>query len=601
VAVDCLTGESRQVQQLPFEIGAGEGVDFKLHRQGVAERHCTINQVEDHGLCLIKQEPNLPLVVDGEPIEFCPLLPDTDYAVKVGAHFLALRGGRKVDQWLRGLDCTQWTLHDTVNSLMDGPMGLEELCQLAKEQQRDPQSLVQPMGLTKSFFLHDAYEVVASLKAAAAAAEPHFLADAQSSTLGREEKMFTCPVCWIKFDAGDIMYLAMHESLRGDPVLGEDAAQRFMATRFNDQGQALDALGLPCTEIACPHCRRVLPPGFTEMPHHIISIVGDQSAGKSYYLTVLLKMLPNSLYNQFSVVFQDADPAGNAMINEMKQALFGAQTPEGARLVKTQLEGGMYVRLPRYGRIVALPKPFVFSVASATNQEHRCSLIFYDNAGEHFQPGRDSADSPGAQHVASSSGIVFLFDPFNNPDFRREIADRGDPQLEKPVMDQQSVILSEMKVRIAKLLKLRLIEQIDTPLAVLIGKCDAWVHLLGPNALRNPIVDGRLDLEVLANNSAQLRQLMKRICPSIVANAESISRRVLLFPVSSFGHAPVRLAPGDFVPDPMQLKPFQVEMPMLWILSCVEPGLVPVQAGVSPEDGENEGSDYRSPQSGLSG
>jgi hypothetical protein len=598
VVVDCLTGESHEVEQLPFEIGAGEGVDFKLSGQGVAERHCAIDQVADYGLCLVKREPNLPLVVDGEPIEFCPLVPDTDYAVKVGAHFLALWGGRKVEQWLRGLDCTQWTLHDKANNLVDGPMGLEELCQFARNQQRHPQTLVQPMGLSKCFFLHDAYEVVASLRAAA---EPYFLAEAQSRGLGKEEKPLTCPVCWIKFDAGDIMHLATHDSLRGDPVLGEDAAQRFTATRFNDEGQALDALGLPCTEMACPHCRRVLPPGFIEMTHHIISIVGDQSAGKSYYLSVLLKMLPNSLYNQFSVVFQDADPAGNAMVNEMRQTLFGAQTPESARLVKTQLEGSMYVRLPRYGRIVALPKPFVFSVASARNPEHRCSLIFYDNAGEHFQPGRDSADSPGAQHVASSSGIIFLFDPFNSPDFRLEISDRGDPQLERPVLDQQSVILSEMKVRIAKLLKLRLIDQINTPLAVLIGKCDAWLHLLDPNALRNPVVDGRLDLEVLANNSAQLRQFMKRICPSIVANAESISRRVLFFPVSSFGHAPVRLGPGDFVPDPRQLKPYQVETPILWFLSCVEPALVPVQAGLSPKSEAGEGTDGTNPHSGQSG
>ena len=62
---------------------------------------------------------------------------------------------------------------------------------------------------------------------------------------------------------------------------------------------------------------------------------------------------------------------------------------------------------------------------------------------------------------------MFLFDPFNNPDFRHEISDRGDPQLEKPVLDQQSVILSEMKVRIAKLLKLELKDKIDTVLKTL--------------------------------------------------------------------------------------------------------------------------------------
>jgi len=574
VAVDCLTGEARMVEQLPFEIGAGEGVDLKLHAPGVAERHCSINQVKGHGLCLIKQEPSLPLLVDGQPIEFCPLAPETDYAVKVGAHFLALRGGRNLEEWLKGLDCTQWTLHDTASQRVDGPMGLAELCRFAREQQRHPQTLVQPAGLSKGFFLQDAWEVMAGVEAAART-DP--AAEVLSTIADGEPRLLTCPVCWLKFDLGEIMHLATHDSLRGDPVLGEDAPQRFLATRFNDRGQALDALGLPCTEIACPHCRRALPPGFTEMPHHIFSIVGDQSAGKSYYLSVLMKMLPISLYDNFSVVFQDADPAGNASLNEMKQTLFGAQSPEGARLAKTQLEGGMYVRLPRYGRLVALPKPFVYTAASSQNPARRCALIFYDNAGEHFQPGRDSAESPGAQHVASSAGIVFLFDPFNSPDFRREISDRADPQLEKPAFDQQGVILSEMKVRIAKLLNLELTQQIDTPMAVVIGKCDAWIHLLGGDVLRAPVNGGLLQWDALAHNSHLVRQLMKRICPQIVANAESISRRVLFFPVSSFGHAPVKLGPGDFVPDPQQLRPFHVEVPMVWLLSCMEPGLVPSQ------------------------
>ncbi|MFR6032928.1 MAG: hypothetical protein ACLUKN_06930 [Bacilli bacterium] len=30
----------------------------------------------------------------------------------------------------------------------------------------------------------------------------------------------TCPLCWLKFDIGDAMSIAVHESLRGDPVLG---------------------------------------------------------------------------------------------------------------------------------------------------------------------------------------------------------------------------------------------------------------------------------------------------------------------------------------------------------------------------------------------
>jgi hypothetical protein len=377
-----------------------------------------------------------------------------------------------------------------------------------------------------------------------------------------------CPVCWLEFDAGDIMHIAVHDSLRGDPVLGEDAPQRFLATRFNDLGQALDAFGLPCTEIACPHCRRVLPPSVLEGPQHILSIVGDQSAGKSYYLTVLIKTLPATLFSHYDVIFQDADPTGNAPLNEMKKTLFSARTPDEARLAKTQLEGAMYERLPRYGRIVALPKPFIFTMESKHRPEGRCSVIFYDNAGEHFQPGRDSADSPGAQHVASSAGIFFLFDPFNHPDFRKRIK-TSDPQLENPIVDQQEVILAEMKARIRKLRRLPGMERIEQPLALLVGKSDAWLHLLGPKPLLNPLANRTLDQKAIDENSERIRKLLLEICPTIVANAESISNNLRYFPVSSFGHPPVRIPSGDVVPDPKNIDPFMVDVPPLWILSQI--------------------------------
>ena len=72
----------------------------------------------------------------------------------------------------------------------------------------------------------------------------------------------------------------------------------------------------------------------------------------------------------------------------------------------------MYERLPRQGRMVALPRPFVYTVTPKDRTEEQCAVIFYDNAGEHFQPGVNVIEQPGAQHVASAAGIMFLFDPF---------------------------------------------------------------------------------------------------------------------------------------------------------------------------------------------
>ena len=101
----------------------------------------------------------------------------------------------------------------------------------------------------------------------------------------------------------------------------------------------------------------------------------------------------------------------------MKIQLFSASTPQEAVLAKTELEGAMYETLPRLGRQVRLPKPFIFNLSHAGDASQDFSVVFYDNAGEHFEPTRNSADSPGAQHIAAASGIFFLFDPLHNTEF----------------------------------------------------------------------------------------------------------------------------------------------------------------------------------------
>jgi len=388
------------------------------------------------------------------------------------------------------------------------------------------------------------------------------------------EGEFTCPVCWLRFDTGDVMHIAVHDSLRGDPILGEDAQQRFLATRFNNAGQALDAMGIPSSEIACPHCRRKLPPGFLAMPHHIISLVGDQSAGKSYFLSVLTKVFPATLYKDFGIVFQDSDPTGNAPVNDMRKALFGAQTPAQAKLAKTVFEGAMYERLPRQGRMVALPHPFVYTLTPEDKTREQCALIFYDNAGEHFQPGVNIVEQPGAQHVASAAGILYLFDPFNSPEFRRAIRETKDPQMEKPIVDQQDIILAEMRARIQVIRNLRPGEPINTPVAFILGKSDVWLQLLNGKPLREPLHNGKLDLTAVEENSRVIRDLLHSLCPAVVANAEALSTNVMFFHASSFGHTPLKIGPNEYVPDPAKLHPVQVEVPLLWILSQISPALI---------------------------
>lgn len=379
----------------------------------------------------------------------------------------------------------------------------------------------------------------------------------------------TCPLCWLKFDVGDAMSIAVHESLRGDPILGSDEMLRFLPTSFNEDGVPLDPAGMPAPDVACPHCRRRLPPGYLELDNRIFSIVGAPSAGKSYYLSVLIKELQGSLYRNFGITLKDLDPSGNVLLTQMKNRLFSAKRPEDAILAKTALEGAMYERYPRFGKIVALPKPFTYSLSEDGKPE--TSIIFYDNAGEHFEPGLDIEESPGAMHVASSSAIFFLFDPVSNRNFKRLIGQHPDPQLNiGGRIDQQDTILSEMEVRIKRILSVEPSKRIDTPIAIILGKCDIWRNILKEN-LENPIKDGYLDLSIVDSNSEKLRRFMLSIDPSIPSGAQTISSNVRFFALSALGHSPEMLTLGEcagkIAPIPEKLNPIDVDIPTIWALS----------------------------------
>jgi len=379
------------------------------------------------------------------------------------------------------------------------------------------------------------------------------------------------------------MNIAVHADLRGDPILGDEQMLRYYATRFNDRHQALDAMGLAAPDCACPHCRRRLPPGFLDQPHHIFSIVGAPSSGKSYYLSVLVKLMQASLFKKFSATFRDAAPDDNAVLNDMRNHLFSASKPEDAYLAKTELEGALYETLPRQGRQVKLPKPFTYHISSRKAPDDGFSVVFYDNAGEHFEPGTNTADSPGAQHISVASGIFFLFDPLYSPDFRARIKSTEDPQLLQQRNDQQDVILSESEVRIKQILGLTTAERVATPMAIIVGKSDAWISLLGSEPLL-PLF-GEQDGENIVltsnieKNSDRIRDFLLEVSPAIVANAEEISSNVRFFASSPLGHPPIEFVDSggatQIGPDPEKLDPQRVEDATIWVLTQIAPGIFP--------------------------
>ena len=599
--VNCLSGEYKQGQSSPFVIGSGAESDMVLNDDSILDQHCVIEKTKK-GIQLRSIQPEHPdggVVLDGNPTTLVQLKARTEHSIQVGKSFLIIvttmsPKKENIQMWGSNIKNGGWIINKSNKAAATRPLQINEVFDARDSMGLDPDSTPVFKGSSEvGFYLRQLMVLEPEREApsiddviesdnepvADRVVDEEIENPSMTRYIDSDNGEFTCPICWLKFDRGDVMHVAVHDSLFGDPLLGEEQMKRFHATRFNDRGQALDECGIPCTEIACPHCRRTLAPGFFDEPHKIFSIVGAPQSGKSYYLTVLIKLLQTTLFRDFGVVFRDADPSGNAPINEMKAHLFSAQNPAQAFLTKTQLEGSMYERLPRYDRMVTLPKPFIYSLSGAESDDENCSIVFYDIAGEHFQPGQDSTSSPGAQHIASSDAIFFLFDPTINPDFRRSISDSEDPQFKSQVSDQQDIILAETEVRIKKLLGLDRREKVQTPLAIIIGKCDSWIDKIGSENLKNPIVNGTLDVGAVEANSQLVRNLMEEHCPYVIANAERISSDVCYFAASAFGHTPVTFEDDKGVsrigPDPQKINPMYVEIPTLWALSRVRPGLVP--------------------------
>ncbi len=572
------TGDVFPVEKFPFEIGSGDGADLKLQDADLLSVHCSIENGATNGMTLQCAAGVPGIIVNAKPVQSEALAPDKDYLIMLGKATLAIRGGKGVEDWLSVLNPARWKVHNLTTGQSDGPFSIPAIIEGVRKKTHSLDELVHLEGMETGLRVQQLLEGMKISMEQSPPPPPESSGGAipEHREIAPDKGDLTCPVCWLRFDPEDIMHVATHPELLGDFVLGEDAPTRFYAVRFDEHNRALDPKGSPCTDMACPHCRRELPFDFISCPSRIISIVGNAQSGKSYYLAVLSKLLPDFLFRHMNAVFQDANPVGNSQLHTLRNTLFGASSPNDAAIEKTKLEAGMYQDCLRYERKVRMPFPFIYNL-SREGCPDRSAVVFYDNAGEHFQPGIDINLRPGAEHVSHAVGILFMFDPFHSPEFRELMRDQGDPQLNNPVIDEHDVILSEMKVRVQKLRNLPGHEKVTTPLAVVLGKSDGWIHAL-PTPIRTDLnADGRLNQLAVDENSATLRQFLMEKSPGVVANAESFSNSVKYFAVSSFGHVPVAVQTKTGftqAPDPARLKPYMTEAPVLWILSHATPYLV---------------------------
>lgn len=564
IIFDPNSGQGVPLERFPFLVGGGMAADLRMMEPGLPEIAAELQPSGSH-LLLTPRGASLAQA-DGTPhAGAMKLAAGSDHGVLLQGQPLLLLSTRDAAR-MEACRPVRWTLAGEGTGADSGPQF--STSDLRRHFQQNPGReagrLYRVNGVSPCFNL-DAWAAAEDQAAKAAAADP---VESFTGIKGR------CPQCWMTFRPGEVMAIACHEDLRGDPVLGPTAMRRFLPRTFDEQGFPTDEMGCTCRDLACPHCRHQLPLDLFRLPFHIVSLVGIQRSGKSYYLAILARILSQILARDFKVRWEDLDPSGNIPLNDLRNRLFAAPDAESAALEKTALGGVMYNEVHRSGRVVAMPRPFTYRVTHPSGPQ--AAFVFYDNAGEHFMPGIAVEESPGALHVTEASAILFLFDPLVSTEFRKHLKPGSDPQLElHDVPDIQDIVLDELRVRFARARGHAARDNLALPFGVIVGKCDAWIQLLGGwEALRPVVRQGRLDREALAHNSALTRRVLQEHCPEITARLDALSAETMYFPVSSFGHTPIRTSRG-VAPDPKRLQPWLAEAPVLWVLDQLTPGLIP--------------------------
>ncbi len=437
--------------------------------------------------------------------------------------------------------------------------------------------------------------------------EPDFsLASDSAPELAPGERCVVCPHCWYRFALGKILFVSRHHTLLGDPVLGPEYQQRFLPERYNALGHAIDARGMECTTLACPRCHLEIPDALIDADSLFFSIVGAPASGKSYYLTSLIWRLRQVLPQQFDYNFTDADATANAVINRYEQLLFLDYRSSQVALPKTALHGNDFTSQVRLnGTNIELPLPFTFTLTPLPSHPDfgtnpalgQCNLVFYDNAGEHFEPGRDALTGMATQHLNRSSGIVFLFDPLKDARMVTH-CNPADPQISRlPQSRNQIALLNEMIARVRKFQGLKTMEKYHHPLVVVIPKYDVWrddfeLDLEGIDYLYYSSRTMRYSFDVgsVLNVSYNLRRHLLRISPEIVSTAEAFAETVYFVPVSALGELPGFDEQQSMITvQPGHVKPIWAEVPLLILLW--EAGILPGVDGVSGK--AEEVTEYR--------
>lgn len=307
---------------------------------------------------------------------------------------------------------------------------------------------------------------------------------------------------------------------------------------------------------ACPVCRTPLPANFADSRSPLIGMVGGKDAGKTVYTTVLAHELRHNIRRRFAAdIWFAGDQQGGPgsvsdWLKDYEQSLFDKKTLfEATAGARDGLKVPLVLQWRQPGRNLI------------GRETHRTTtLSFYDAAGEDMT----SQEFVNAQaYLASADGLIVLLDPFKLPGAHNRITV---PESSRQDAEPPFNVLT----RITELLRtshgISAQRKIDTPIAVVFSKIDAFFRMLGDGhpLLRQPDTGPFYNEANGRDTDEHLRALLTDLgADDIDTHLRSHYKKFRYFAVSSLGAEP------DYVLktiNPGGVLPFRVDEPLLWLL-----------------------------------
>ncbi|MFG2986642.1 hypothetical protein ACGFYQ_36280 [Streptomyces sp. NPDC048258] len=389
-------------------------------------------------------------------------------------------------------------------------------------------------------------------------------------------KRLACPYCYESFAPREIRFRCNSRlsrtgkqcQRRRDQVLD----QRMGPRRSHDLGPDFAADGRKPTAVCpdcdgtttyriCPVCHSELPVQFGMVDNRLIALVGPKASGKTVYMTVLLHEVRNRVGEAYGAALMGLDDSTmRRYSSDYEDRLYrDNQMFPGTQTASTTLN-----------RVD--PLVFRFGMRRRTllgERPQHTVLSFFDTAGEDFS-SRESVEL-NTRYLTGADGIVLLLDPLQMPG-ARDNALPGTPLPGTEGLDTPINVLSRVTSMLLAPRAGRSAQKIDTPIAVVFSKMDAFWHLLDAGS---PLRDyapprGRFDVGDSLSVHEEVRRLLKDWDGVPIDHLlDNHYGRYRYFGVSALGRNPT----PDARVAPTGIQPYRVADPLLWLLS--EFGSVP--------------------------